>query len=1385
MRKIFAILIFALLSTNVYSAFFRSALIFEGSSKSVAAYSQRFVKIADLKKNFSSSIPYALKLQKECYVFSNNSLVLSMGNPNFHSMEWGEYEQHWFPFLCRACSPFALTRLHKFPFYQISEDEQPRRGLRKSQILFPHFVMKSFKSEDIEEWIEEYKNSVEAYSTGTSSVPQFHIDLLKRKIEASISNAQLKSGECQNSFDASAGPDSKYFTSYSIEELGQYFFDVDRLKGGKHTREYSFHPVPNGLAITAVFHRGVFHSCQAHTYDGSTIDVTSLARSIDTLPKIIKKDKDLKISGYLYLDNSSLEELNCERIRNGKSIWVDSASAIMSAVINSKEPHRTLELKLKCIFDEINVDDDKFYMNHPETREELKRLGLPVTDKIFVRPWDRACSIIDSFWGQEFDICGVKIRDAGESVLKKYRPKDAFYKIAPKLLKAKIDSIKFQLLENGHIASVVYAHDLDLKKEGYRFTFGNVTDFRNMNLQIGDTISVIEPQGGRSPYIHFSFANGGDVAQDFVRRCPTCNGALLFREWNYKQVAMCCAHLYCKEDTIEDILHFTSSSGLYVPSLTKSIVEDFKKKFKAFSPADIFALKEGDFMSLSNNINRDVFDRILSEIEIAKNTTLSKLLYALNISPNIDPFTADKLASYFGTIDAIMQASVEDFKKVTPLASDVSTYFSNQVNRNKVYKIFENGVNLPIPDPEVHRLCKLAPENVNQSDYLQVVSRVSDVEKHTTISDLEYDTLYSLAKQIEKKNPGWKRTESLSNASAVSRVQDPFSLKKTYDINAIPSLCEDQKIEGSYYIEPKVNGVACLLKYNGGVLEQAYTKNDSAFGNDITEYIKLCSRVPKRINKNFSGVIRGELYFTRDSLSLINKTRENEGLDSYVDGLSAIVATINMKRLSNTAIFSMVDYYPYDIIFDNWSDLRNRTQLSQYFENLGFKSGLLKKARIINGVDDLITFIKDVESLNKDYDVDIDGIVIKDHNKFSLISVAYKINQEVLHSNIKNIAFSLGSNGRLSAIVFVRPVAFSNGRTISRIYVPDISKLIGAYDGVEVAVRYASGSAPMFDGIQDRKKTNQDKPICIPDTCPICSSKLERLGKGVWCKNIRCSRKSKHQSLLAFAKDVKIISGGGDKNFIMELINAGIISSFADFYRLIPEEIIHRTSMTLEEAKMVINSIEKSAVYTPVSKFLCALRIAHISQRTYQQILSKLDSSKQLLNLGIADLAEYTARKNAHKLVEYLKQNKEDLLCYFEKHEKNKLASLVSPDIPTETVVGQIRADQRVISDLLYSITRVIKKTEVDLGQLHIMLSSDDESTKYAPWKAYVSKLLKEEKKALVYLEKYQNKINSIELPSVQNRAPKKRKLDNEEHDFYFDEDHYEGEYIPRDDGSF
>ena len=115
------------------------------------------------------------------------------------------------------------------------------------------------------------------------------------------------------------------------------------------------------------------------------------------------------------------------------------------------------------------------------------------------------------------------------------------------------------------------------------------------------------------------------------------------------------------------------------------------------------------------------------------------MLYALNISPNIDPFTADKLASYFGTIDAIMQASVEDFKKVTPLASDVSTYFSNQVNRNKVYKIFENGVNLPIPDPEVHRLCKLAPENVNQSDYLQVVSRVSDVEKHTTISDLEYD----------------------------------------------------------------------------------------------------------------------------------------------------------------------------------------------------------------------------------------------------------------------------------------------------------------------------------------------------------------------------------------------------------------------------------------------------------------------------------------------------------------------------------------------------------------------------------------------------------------------------------------------------------------------
>src|SRR5690606_36496009 len=183
-------------------------------------------------------------------------------------------------------------------------------------------------------------------------------------------------------------------------------------------------------------------------------------------------------------------------------------------------------------------------------------------------------------------------------------------------------------------------------------------------------------------------------------KCPVCGSAVVRIEG--EAVARCTGGLFCAAQRIESLKHFVSRRAMDIDGLGAKLIEQLVALDRLKTPADIYELTKEELVELERMGEKSA-EKLIAAIERSKNTTLERFLFALGIR-EVGESAALALASYFGRLEPIMAAGVEDLQQVPDVgpvvASRIHAFFAEPHNREIIDKLRQAGVRWPEHEPK-------------------------------------------------------------------------------------------------------------------------------------------------------------------------------------------------------------------------------------------------------------------------------------------------------------------------------------------------------------------------------------------------------------------------------------------------------------------------------------------------------------------------------------------------------------------------------------------------------------------------------------------------------------------------------------------------------------
>lgn len=530
-------------------------------------------------------------------------------------------------------------------------------------------------------------------------------------------------------------------------------------------------------------------------------------------------------------------------------------------------------------------------------------------------------------------------------------------------------------------------------------------------------------------------------------------------------------------------------------------------------------------------------------------------------------------------------------------------------------------------------------------------------EDKPLISDMEYDALMRELKQLEQEYPELLKNEENGESSPTEKIggtaSEKFSkvrhrvpmlsLSNTYNISEIEDFdkrikkiilsenAKDHSKELEYILELKLDGLSISLIYENGMLVQAVTRGDGQIGEDVTENIMEIKTIPKKLKKNVSLEVRGEIILPISSFNRINQEREDDGEDVFANPRNAASGTI--RQLDKTIVAERgLDCYLYYLVNAENYGINTHLESIEYIEKLGFKT-----TKIFEKYTDFKELEKSIDKWHnnrKKLDYETDGLVIKVNN-FALYetlgyttksprwAIAYKFPAEQVKTKLMDITFQVGRTGVITPVAELKAVNLS-GSVVKRASLHNFDE-IRRKDikiGDNVIVEKAAEIIPQVVNVVFDDRTGQEIEIQEPTNCPVCNSELahEEGLVALKCHNPLCPEKVKRQIAYFVSRDAMNISGLGDK-IVEKFIELGKIKTIVDIYSLekYREELENLEKMGQKSVDNLINSIESSK-NRDFSKVLYALGIPFVGKFNANLLTKTFKNIENLKNQSIENL---------------------------------------------------------------------------------------------------------------------------------------------------------------------
>lgn len=535
------------------------------------------------------------------------------------------------------------------------------------------------------------------------------------------------------------------------------------------------------------------------------------------------------------------------------------------------------------------------------------------------------------------------------------------------------------------------------------------------------------------------------------------------------------------------------------------------------------------------------------------------------------------------------------------------------------------------------------------------------------IKDRDYDQLLLQLQTIEDKYPDLKKptspTQQVGGAPRedLGLVTHPIpmvSLKTVYDEDDVRSFDETCRSDlgvsqVEYVTELKFDGLAVELVYEGGNLIVASTRGDGETGEDVTANTKTIKEIPLVLMTHDGTkpparlVVRGEVYMSYARFNELNQRREDEGESRFANprnaaagALRQIDSTVTAKRPLQIFLYGVAEATGYN--FETQWDVLNT------LPKWGFKVNL-DYTRICTGIQEALDFYSEVDGKRDDLPYEIDGVVFKVNSiagqeKLGMRvrdprwAVAYKFKARQQTTTLLDITIQVGRTGRLTPVAELAPVNIG-GVEVARATLHNLSEIErkDVRIGDTVIVERAGDVIPQVVGPVIEKRTGSEKEFEIPVNCPICGAAVSVTEdkKSAACTNQSCPAKLSRSISHFVCKAGMDIDGFGHKK-VDQLIDAGLVSSFASLYSLTVDDLVDIERFGDRSAQRLVDEIAKSK-NQPFHRVLFGLGIHTVGYQTAKLLAREFGSMERLMEAEMNELVQIDSigPEVAQSIIEY------------------------------------------------------------------------------------------------------------------------------------------------------
>ena len=512
-----------------------------------------------------------------------------------------------------------------------------------------------------------------------------------------------------------------------------------------------------------------------------------------------------------------------------------------------------------------------------------------------------------------------------------------------------------------------------------------------------------------------------------------------------------------------------------------------------------------------------------------------------------------------------------------------------------------------------------------------------------SIPDAEYDRLLRELEALEAAHP-----DLVTADSPTQRVGNAPAGKFAEVRHAIPMLSlgnafSDEEVQDfvrriadrlkrpalRFSAEPKLDGLAISLRYEGGAFVQGATRGDGATGEDVTLNLRTIKAIPLTLRgTGWPDVleVRGEVYMPRADFETYNEYARKHGGKVLANPRNGAAGSLRQLDPRITAQRPLA-FFAYGTGLVEGGELPDSHSATlKQLRGWGFPVSSLSE--VVEGVEGLLDYYRRIGEARDGLPFDIDGVVYKlddgeGQREMGFVSraprwaIAHKFPAQEQMTVLESIEVNVGRTGAVTPWALMQPVHVG-GVTVTRATLHNADQVarLDVRNGDTVIVRRAGDVIPEVVGVVPERRPDGTVPWRMPTQCPVCGSEIVREeGEAVWrCSGELTCPAQRKETIIHFASRRAMDIEGLGERFVEDLSDLGFVQHVADLYKLTLDDLLEMkrrvderdgtTPETVKSGKVatkwaenLIEAIDRSR-RTTLERFLFGLGIQHVGEST-------------------------------------------------------------------------------------------------------------------------------------------------------------------------------------------